>query len=106
MVACLIASMKLLSLSVWLGLLLAGVSYAAPTSSALDNNDTNVSGSLDDALVARAVLEKREVFLGCSDKRFSDYLSQAIQDSRTIVSAAPIFHFHLTGDEYSDSDSY
>jgi hypothetical protein len=85
--------MKLLSLSVWLGLLLAGDSYAAPTNSALDNHNGTVSGSVNDALVARAVLEKREVFYSCSDQRFSGYLSQAIQDARTIVSARPDLPF-------------
>lgn len=103
MVTCLIASMKLLSLSVWLGLMLVGDSYAAPASSALDNDNGTVSGSVNNALVARAFLEKREVFYGCSDQRFSRYLSQAIQDGRTIVSAGPVFHFHLAGDGYRDS---
>jgi hypothetical protein len=101
----LIASMKLLPFSARLGLLLAGVSYTAPTSSALDNNNATVSGSVNDALVTRAVLEKREVFYGCSDQQFSRYLSQAIQDARTIVSAAAIFHFHLIGYGYRYSDS-
>jgi hypothetical protein len=105
MVACLVASMNLLSLSVWLGLQLASISYAAPTRSALDNNNAVVYGSVNDALIARAVLEKREVFYGCSDQRFSRYLSQSIQDGRTIVSAGPIFHFHLPGYGYGDSDS-
>lgn len=97
--------MKLLSLSTRLGLLLAGVSYAAPTSSVVVNNNDTVSGSVNDALVTRAVLEKREVFYGCRDQRFSRYLSQAIQDARKIVSAAPIFHFHLTGYGYRDLHS-
>lgn len=91
------ASMKLLSLSVWLGLLLAGVSYAAPANPALGNGNGTVFGPVNDALVARAVLEKREVFFGCSDQRFSVHLTQAIHDAREIVSGGPVFHFHLTG---------
>lgn len=91
------ASMKLLSLSVWLGLLLAGVSYAAPASPALGNGNDTVFGPVNDALMARAVLEKREVFFSCSDQRFSVHLTQAIHDAREIVSGDPVFHFHLTG---------
>ncbi|PKY02820.1 hypothetical protein P168DRAFT_283563 [Aspergillus campestris IBT 28561] len=104
MVACLIVSMKLLSLSVWPGLLLAGVSYAAPTSSALDNGNASVSGSVDNALVARAVLEKREVFFGCSDTNFSPYLSQAIEDGRTIISNA-VDHLELAISLYDEDGS-
>ncbi|KAL4739546.1 hypothetical protein BDV11DRAFT_169960 [Aspergillus similis] len=91
--------MKFLSLSVWLGLLCAGLSSAAPASP-LAVNEISVT----DALIARSALEKREVFYSCNNQHFSTYLSQAIPDARKIINNA-VEHLNLALSLYNEDGS-